>query len=104
MNKLFSAFVLWAFTYIPKRKFSNITFWKHANGSYLYICMSAKYIKKEEIFIQMFEHGIRISQTEFNAIHYFKPVVKIVYVGDDNIMDEHFKTEEPAADLKKLIE
>jgi hypothetical protein len=72
---------------IPKGKFSQITFYKHAKNSWLYVCMSEKYVTSEEAFLKIFPLAIRVSNFEFEMILMLDKQIEIVTVSDDAIHD-----------------
>lgn len=80
-----SKIILWLVSLIPKGKFKTVTYWKHSEDRYLYLCMSEKHILNEKTFLEVFEYAIRISQFEFDCILYFNEGIEIIHVADDNI-------------------
>lgn len=84
MKKYFR-FLCYIARIIPVGLFSNVTFWRHRDGNWLYICLSEEHINDEKKFVELFEKAIRISIFEFDLIHYFYPEIEIVTVADDKI-------------------
>jgi hypothetical protein len=101
---------------IPTPKFSNVTFYRHKQGKFLYYCMSEVFIVDDIIngkqvlamdkILELFPKVIRISQMEFDCIHFFRPDINIVEIADDKIIadiegdegayaeDDHEETED----------
>lgn len=76
---------------IPSGSFKPVTYWRHKENKYLYLCMSEKFIvsddrgSAESKFLEVFPNAIRISKIEFDAIFFFYEI-EVVNVADDNIL------------------
>jgi hypothetical protein len=79
---------------IPTGKFTEVTFYRHKEGKYLYYCLSESHIENAKKFFEVFPKAIRISQMEFDLIHFFRPDIQIVEVEDDKIIADMAEYEE----------
>jgi hypothetical protein len=100
MKKILSSILLFAIRIIPKGSFKPVSFWKHSENKYLYLCMSEKFIKDDEKstgeqkFLEIFPKAIRISQMEFDLLIYLRPEIELVNVADDNLLHMIAKEDE----------
>ena len=86
MKIIFAKLALALIALIPKGKFKPVTYWKHLDNKYLYLCMSEQHIKDELKFKELFSKSIRISKFEFEAILLLDNCVELVTVADDKIL------------------
>jgi len=85
MKNFFRNIIPFVARMIPVPAFSEITFYRHKEGRFLYYLMSEQHIQDQRKFFELFPKAIRISQTEFDAIHFFRPDIEIVEVADEAI-------------------
>ena len=93
MKLFFRSIIPYFARIIPVPAFSNITYYRHTEDKFLYLCMSEEHITSDEKFLKIFSYAIRISRLEFDCIHYFFPDVEIVTIMDDKIEADILESE-----------
>jgi hypothetical protein len=100
MKKYFR-FLCYIARLIRPGEFKTITFWRHYENKFLYVCMSEEHITDGKKFLELFSKAIRISTFEFSLIYYFYPDIEIVTVADDKI---HSELQHEESEDQKLIQ
>jgi hypothetical protein len=74
----------------PKNPTREIFFFKNDSAPMVYVFMSLHMSVDE--FYEMFEHAVKITEDEADLLVIHKEH-KVVYVGDNHIIDKYFKDE-----------